>query len=239
MDLREIIATVEGTRSTLALCNVDAPTAVLDAVGRYFETRHLAIRQTTTEHGVPKNLAILHDGDQFRAASDLQDLYRFADPEVGVHTTMDIESVEIPAVIRELDDTTFSDYGKQRMIVASREIEKRAWKAGRGTLHTGFQRLSLVESQRPIYRKLAATALDVHVYGVPDAEPPDIGVRVHGHDTREVAESWFVAFDGDGDDDEKGALLARETAECTYRGFWTYRARIVDEILARLDEQYH
>ena len=237
MELREIVADVEGERSTLALCNVDAPGDMIDAVGGYLGPRHVAVRHTSTAEGVPENVAILHDGEQFRAASDLRDLYRFADPAVGAHTADDIEAVEVPAVVRELDDTTFSDYGQERMVVASREIEKRAWNAGSGTLHTGFQRLSLVASQRSIYRKLAGSDLDVHVYGVPDADSPDLDVAVHGHDTEEMAESWFVVFEGS--DGERSALLALETAERnTYRGFWTYRAEVVDRILDRLQEAY-
>ncbi|MFB6087475.1 MAG: DICT sensory domain-containing protein [Haloarculaceae archaeon] len=219
MGLREIIAGVEGTRRTLSLCNVDAPGEALDAIGGFFDPQHVAIRWTTTEDGVPKNVAILHDGDEFVAASGLRAVYEYVDPAVGANTATDIEDVDVPDVVRGIDDTTFSDYGKQRMIIASREIEKAAWRAGRGTLHAGFQRLSLVASQRRIYEKLAAD-LDVHLYGVPDAEPPPLDATVHGHDADEIAASWFVVHDGDGENDAKCALLARETPEVnTYRGF--------------------
>jgi DICT domain-containing protein len=238
MEFREIIAGVEGSRRTLALCNVDAPERVLDAVGGYFGPQHVSIRRTTTDSRVPKNFAVLHDDDEFVAASDLRAIYEYADPMVGANTATDIAAVEVPDVVQALDSATFSDYGKQRMITASREIEKRAWKGERGTLHSGFQRLSLVESQRSIYRKLAETPLDVHVYGVPDADPPDVGVTAHGHDTEEMAQSWFVVYDAPSEAD-KCALLARETAETnTYRGFWTYRSNVVDAIVERIDEQY-
>jgi DICT domain-containing protein len=239
MEFREIIAGVEGARQTLALCNVDAPERVLDAIGGYFDPQHVSIRRTTTADGVPRNFAVLHDAEEFVAASSLRSVYEYADPEVGANTATDIATVDVPDVVGALDSTTFSDYGKQRMIIASREVEKRAWKRRRGTIHAGFQRLSLVESQRNIYAKLAATPLDVHVYGVPDGDPPDVGVTAHGHDTGEMAESWFVVYDGGGDDDEKCALLARETAETnTYRGFWTYRADVVDTILERIEDAY-
>lgn len=243
MELREIVATVEGTQPTLSLLNVDAPADVLDAVTGYFGPRHVVLRRLETDSNGPKNVALLHEGETFLASNSLRELYQFADPVVGVNTAEDIDAVAIPAVVRQLDDTTFSDYGKERMIIASREVEKRAWRAGSGTVHAGFQRLSLVASQQPIYAKLVDAELDVHVYGVPDADPvsgpvPD-GVTPHGFETAEIAESWFVVFDGDGDDDEKAALLARETAETnTYRGFWTYRADVVDTILDRLHDQY-
>jgi DICT domain-containing protein len=240
MDLREIIAAVEGDRLTLSLNNVAASTDVLNAIDRYFEPRHVTIRRTSTDHVTPKNVAILHDRERFLAASDMRELYRFVDPSVGTNTTTDIEEVEVPAVVRALDNTTFSGYGKERMITASRVIEKRAWRAGGGEIQTCFQRLSLARSQRRIYRKLVETGIDVHLFGVPDADAPQIGARVHGIDMREIAESWVVVFDpgevaGRGDPG-KAALLARVTPETdTYRGFWTYRESIVDKVSDRLE----
>jgi hypothetical protein len=41
----------------------------------------------------------------------------------------------------------------------------------------------------------------------------------------------MVAFDGDGDDEEKAAVLAREEAPNDWRGFWTVDAATVDEII--------
>ena len=64
MELREIVADVEGERSTLALCNVDAPGDMIDAVGGYLGPRHVAVRHTSTAEGVPENVAILHDGER-------------------------------------------------------------------------------------------------------------------------------------------------------------------------------
>jgi hypothetical protein len=73
-------------------------------------------------------------------------------------------------------------------------------------------------------------------------EPPEIdGVTLHQEDTREIAESWFVVFDGAGDPLDACALLAEErgdTDERLFYGFWTYDPAIVDDILAHLDQRY-
>jgi len=167
-------------------------------------------------------------------------VYSHVDIETGLHTATDLDEFEYPDVLRSVDNTTFSELGKRRMIMASREIEKRAWDVGDGQLHTGFQRLSLVESQRRIYRKLGESPVETHVYGLPNGEVPDtVDVTVHGIDTDEIARSWFVLFDGGGDDDEKCGLLAQEVGENVYSGFWTYRSDLVDEMLAHLTATYH
>ncbi|PSP83018.1 hypothetical protein BRC83_08265 [Halobacteriales archaeon QS_1_68_17] len=54
------------------------------------------------------------------------------------------------------------------------------------------------------------TIVETHVYGLPDWEvPPELGVRSHGIDADEIAESWFVVYDGGGNDT---ALCPDETA---------------------------
>jgi len=78
----------------------------------------------------------------------------------------------------------------------------------------------------------------VHAYGLPDAPPPDLGEgQVHAVDNEEIAGTWFVVFDGDGDDRQKTTLLAEERPEGFY-GAWTYDARLVDQVHAHLMETY-
>lgn len=71
---------------------------------------------------------------------------------------------------KHVETTTFVSYDKRRMILASREIEERAWRAGGGRLYAGFQRLSRLRPQWPVYGNLTA-AVDVRVYGLRDWEP--------------------------------------------------------------------
>lgn len=240
MSFREIIESVNGSRSTLTLFNVEAPPAAVEQVASYLEPQQVRFVTDRTEKGRPTNFVVLHNDDEFVAASDFRDVYTHVDVETGLHTVTDLDGFEYPDVLRSVDDTTFSEFGKRRMIMASREIEKRAWNVDDGRLYTGFQRLPLVESQQRIYRKLGASPIETHVYGLPTGDVPEsVDVHVHGIDSDEIARSWFVLFDGGGDDEEKCGLLAEEVGENVYSGFWTYRAELVDEILAHLAETYH
>lgn len=235
MTLREILARVNRSRASLTLLNADVPPETVADVHDYLDAYHVRVTQDQTTSKLPKNVALLHEDGEFRAASDLRTVARRADLEASL--AAGLENVPVPDVLRAIDDRTFSEFGKRRMIVASREIEKRAYDVGEGSLYTGFQRLSLVRSQRRIYDALGDSGVDVHVFGYPDWEVPDsVGVETHPSEAEEVRRTWFVAFDGGGDDAQKGALLAEEVGENVYSGFWTYDAAIVDEIVARLTE---
>ncbi|MFB6307690.1 MAG: DICT sensory domain-containing protein [Haloarculaceae archaeon] len=238
MTFHEIIERVNGRKRTLSLYNLDVPPGTLDPVVNYFEPQQVRIRRRETETGHPTNFAVLHDGPEFIAAADLRDLHGWVSLDSGLHTRS-FADIEYPDILEHVDDTTFTEFGKRRMILASREIEKAAYRGEVGELHTGFQRLALLQSQRSIYTRLGESDLDVHVYGLPDWEPPEeMGVIAHGIDTAEIAESWFVVYDGGGDETKACALLAEEVGENVYSGFWTYDADLVGEIYRHLTDTY-
>ena len=121
------------------------------------------------------------------------------------------------------------------MILASREIETRAWRIGSGELYAGFQRLSVMRHQWDVYAKLARSGVAVHAYGAPDWTPPDPdadAMTFHAHDDREIEDSWFVVFDGNGEDRHKAALVSVERDPGEFYGFWTYEPALVDEVVA-------
>ena len=134
-----------------------------------------------------------------------------------------------------LDDTVFSSLDRRRLLAASGEIEDRAMRVGRGTLAVGLQRLSGMESQLSIYPDLGGLgSLDVHVFGAADWKPSEMpGLQVHATDDPDIAERWFLAYDGGGDPDQQAALLAHELdTDNAYDGFWTYES----DIVARIDD---
>jgi DICT domain-containing protein len=255
MGFDELIASVEGGSRTLSLYNVDLPARVIDTVESHFAPQHVTLRRVRTGSETPTNFAVLHDGAGFIAASDLRVLHEYVDVRDGVLVGDDL-GVPYPEILAHVDDTTFIDYGKARMILASREIETRAYRGGVGTLHAGFQRLSQVDSRSHVYRKLGDSDLDVHVYGLDDGSvPEELNVTAHGSDSEEIAHSWFVVYDGgesgrcgtdragdgvitDGDASGKCALLAQEVVEDSYRGFWTFDSAVVDRILARIEANH-
>jgi len=102
-------------------------------------------------------------------------------------------------------------------------------------LHSGFQQLSNVAKERTTYDRLAASDIDVHVYGNPDAEVEDAPFSVHGWDDEELSAMWFVLFDGGGNREQSSALLAEERGHGGFYGFWTYDPDLVDQALSALD----
>ena len=135
-----------------------------------------------------------------------------------------------------LADTLLSSLTPAQLLATSREFEDRAYRVGEGTLRVSFQSLSVFRSQRARYETLASdTDLDIHVYGRDDWEPPAIpGISFHPLTDTVLEQVWLLAFDAAGDDQNKCALVAEESGDGTFRGFWTYSPRLVDETMAAI-----
>lgn len=56
----------------------------------------------------------------------------------------------------------------------------------------------------------------------------------HVGNDEEIETSWFVVFDGDGEDRDKAALVSEGREPGRFCGFWTYEPALVDEVLAYL-----
>ncbi|WP_336036941.1 DICT sensory domain-containing protein [Halobacterium yunchengense] len=227
MRLRDVVSAVRDRELTLTVYT-DPEAAVVAALREYFASRNVAV-QAAGDADHPEH-AVLSDDGEFLAAVGVDGLRSLTDGgtrEVG-------ERAPYGPLLAHLDRTTFTSYSRRQMLAASREIEDRAWRAGAGRLDAGFQRASNFATERETYARLAATDLDVHVYGVRD-EPVDVpdGVAFHGTDAPDVAATWFVVFDGGGDERQASALVAveREDADGFY-GFWTYDPGLVDEVSA-------
>jgi hypothetical protein len=137
------------------------------------------------------------------------------------------------------DEYTVANAGKLRMVRVSRLIELRALDAGEGALHSGFQRLDRIDddvSTRRLYERLAAAGVDVHVYGAPGDVPNADAYTLHAGPSDELADSWFVAYDGP--PSASGALVSEETAPGRYSGFWTYRTDVTRATVDYLDGAY-
>jgi len=228
--LQAIVRRVEGDEATLTLFNDDVSREEWTALQSYFDVQTVSFRRGRTDAGVPRNFLVLHDDEEFRAAASLADVYSAIDPNSSMLAASDPERIEYPELLREIDQTIFTDYGRRRMTVASREIEEHAYRHG-GRLHAGFQSLSNAKPQERLYRNLAAADVETHLYGAGDWTPPGDHV-LHEYDDPEILRSWFVVLDAD--DRDKRALLAEEREDGQFYGFWAYDADIVDVILDRL-----
>lgn len=231
--LQTIVRRVEGDEATLTLFNDDADQREVEMLQSYFDVQSVSFRRGRTAEGRPRNFLVLHDDDEFRAAASLSEVYPAIDPRSSMVAASDPAGIEYPDLLREVDQTVFTDYGRRRMTVASREIEEHAYRHG-GRLHAGFQSLSNAKPQVGLYRSLAAAdGVETHLYGAGDWTPPG-GHVLHEYDDPEIRRSWFVVLDAP-DDRDKRALLAEEREDGEFYGFWTYDAGIVQAILDRLE----
>ncbi|MFC3476802.1 DICT sensory domain-containing protein [Halobacterium litoreum] len=230
--LPEIIERVDSRSPTLTLYNVDTDDVVLADIQSYFDVQSVTLRRATTDDARPRNFVVLHDGDQFLGAAGLKHLYSVIRPDSELLDVSNPEEIEYPDLLRKITQNLFTNYGRRRMTVASREIEEYAYRNG-GAVHAGFQELSNFRTQYRLYGSLADAGVETHLYGAPDWQIPTDAHALHEYDDDEITGSWFVVLDGD--DEDKRALLAEERRENEFFGFWTFDASIVDTILARLD----
>jgi KaiC/GvpD/RAD55 family RecA-like ATPase len=234
--LREILDTVRADAPTLTVCNYRGPAAEFAAVERYFDRHGVEVREASMDVLKPSSVALLHRGDDLLASETMPALRSAID--IGSETTDIFKQRHTSDLLTNLERSVYgaSAADKGLLINVSHSIELLANRTGGGRLHAGFQWLSnLVDYPLAarIYERLAASGVDVHVYGLPDNETTVSDVTVHEHDTEEMADSWFVVYDGDADPDRQAALLAQELdTSGEYDGFWTYES----DIVARLDD---
>jgi hypothetical protein len=122
-----------------------------------------------------------------------------------------------------------------RMVRVSREVERRAWRTGGGTLRAGFQRLSTMrrsEETRDRYERLVEVGVDVTVYGVPDVTLDDTGFEVRPDPDGRLGDYWFVLYDGDGRPPRAAALVCEQTGPDAFTGYWTRDAAVVADCFA-------
>ena len=240
MSLTELIRGVEDHEMALAVFNADRE--ALEAVRERFHDRNLTVRAERTESGRPREFVVLSSGEppeeeEFVTAADLEDVIGERDP-----TEPGFDDASYRPILDHLDETMFTSYDIRQMVAASREIEDRAWRLGKGVLHAGFQYLSILEDQMDVYGRLASRdGLDVHAYASPDQETVpvhDTDLTIHVERSEEIEASWFVAYDGGGVDVNKCALLAEEREPRTFYGFWTYDPDTVDWIVEYLERSY-
>jgi DICT domain-containing protein len=235
MSLTELIAGVEDHEKVLTVFNADEETVT--ALREQFHDRNISLATERTESGRPEAFVVLSDDGEFVTAAAAGTVL---DPD-DERTDPGFDGDTYRPVLDHLDETMFTSYDIGQMVAASREIEDRAWRIGKGSLYSGFQRLSILRDQMDIYERLAEKdGLDVHAYAVPDTEVPDhdTDLTIHVERSDEIGRSWFVAYDGAGVDVNKCALLAEEREERSFYGFWTYDPTTVDWIIDHLESTY-
>ena len=239
MTLRQILEAINDHEKELIVFNSDSDEGIVEELRGYFQSQNVRIDAVTTASGRPEDFAVLSDRDTVLSTVGLWTLRELLDGVATDQETTGVADANYEPILGHLKETTFTAYDTEQMLYTSREIEDRARRVGEGAIHAGFQRLSLLAEQASIYTDLAARGLDVHAYGTPDQPPPEIdGVSAHAVDNAEIAETWFVVFDGGGTDSQKSALLAEQQSDDSFYGAWTYDPTIVDSILDHLETAY-
>jgi len=235
MSLTELIRGVENHEKTLTVFNSDGD--VVETLRAQFGDRNLTVTSETTDQ-TPASFVVLSRNDEFVTAVSLASVLGEDSTQPA---TQEPDAETYRPILDHLDETMFTSYDTGQMVAASREIEDRAWRLGKGTLHSGFQKLSILGPKMDVYEQLASKdGLNVHAYATPDADVPehDSPLTIHVERADEIRESWFVVYDGAGIDVNKCALLAEEREPRTFYGFWTYDSETVDWILDYLRRSY-
>ena len=239
MSLAAVIEYVKGNEKTLVVFNPPAGSTLVPDLRDYFQTQNVTVKTQQTASGEPTGIAVLQTDDEVLASVPLDQLQSLVDGGALEHDGLGIDDSDYHEILGHLKETTFTSYNKRQMVLISHEIEDRAMRVNAGRLLTGFQYNSKLLDQRALYERLGTTNLDIHTFGVPDGNPVEIdGITHHAEDLEEIRRSWFVIFDGGGENRYKTALLATEQAPNQFYGFWSDDPGIVDRIDDYLDRAY-
>ncbi|WP_276259243.1 DUF7504 family protein [Haloglomus litoreum] len=229
-------------RQVLTLFNYGGDEALFERLEAYFSRLNVTVRAADTSVEAPLNTAVLHRGTEPVDMAPVAVL----DRAIRIEDADDAEAFDVterPSLLRRAENDVYrvDDDGKGFLIDISRLVEQQALDVGRGTLYTGFQTLDRITDEYGtgrIYERLADSAVTVHLYGASGTVPTPTEHHHHVEPDGELADVWFVVFDGAGEDARKVALVCEETDPGRYRGFWTRRPALVDETVAYLQETY-
>lgn len=235
MSLREIVDSVERREKTLTVFNPGSAD-VVEELADYFADRNLEVREETTPSGRPEAFAVLDVDGVVLTAVELASLRELmASVPTGVGTT-EIGDRPYSELLQYVTEETFTSYSTEQMLAATREIEDRARRVASGSMHVGFQTLQHLRNQADRYRELDDLGVDLTLYATPNGDVPEVGsADVVVTDADDVAEHWFVAFDGGDATRQECALVAAERSPGQFYGFWTYDPEVVERIFDELD----
>ncbi|EMA71462.1 DICT sensory domain-containing protein [Halorubrum distributum] len=251
--LRSFFDELEAPDRHLVLLNRSSPDPVRNLLDSLLDGQPVSVREAEADTGADDGdvVALVEDGSVV-ARSPLDellesvllinsDLYKTGGIELG--------EVALPAVFEGLDEVPFQVRGypesnkeKLLLIIISRVIERIAVEHGAGTLRASFQRLSRIDDERgtrSVYEQVAGSGVDVHVYGVGEADSlSGLPITVHTGTSYPYQRSWFVVFTPpEGGDGDHVALLALEDEPNVWDGFWTFRPELVTRIERYIAEE--
>ncbi|WP_424019689.1 DICT sensory domain-containing protein [Halorientalis pallida] len=234
--LQSLVDDLAAQRRTVTVYAADPPADLAERLSDW----HVDVRFDRLPPESGDGFITVRQGDRFLGTVPLETVATLFEPTTGVLDAETTETGSLEPLLELLDDTLFQSFERRQLLAATREIEDRAWRHGRGELHAGFQRPAALAAQRAVYERLAESDLDVHVYFDGEWDAPSIaGVTEHSESDGELGEFWFVAFEPDSAArSQTCALLARERDAATYGGFWTYDPNRVSALVSHLRSTY-
>jgi len=248
MGISAFIDAIEDRQKAVTVLNRESVDPLYRMLEGMFDDDSVTVTESQ-DPDAPGDVVLLRDEQTGSLAisqmGEISETLLLVNSDLYVTGTVPLAQVQTPEVVAHLSDVTFTVEDKQKFLLIhiSRHIESLALETDGGVLHSSFQRLSRLQDERgtgKAYETLADSAVDVHVYGVEDWEPPGFvdALSVHAGDTPELRDSWFVVHDGGGDPDRMAALVAEEVGPDEYRGYWTFEPGLVTEILDYLESTY-
>lgn len=246
--LYDFIPDVGTSDRGLVVINSSAPEPIERMLFDLFDDQSIDVTKEELPDADDDLVAAVEDGEILATSpiAALEQSILMVNSDLFKTGARDLEEIDLPDAIANLDDVPFrlrgypeSHLEKLLLIVISRHIERVAWEQGDGRLRASFQHLSRVNDERGtrrVYERLAASAVDVHVYGMLDwTPPPEMSVTAHGGYDADFRDGWFVVYTPSGgasesDGDEAIALVAVEVAPNEWEGFWTYDVDRVREV---------
>ncbi|WP_096393765.1 DICT sensory domain-containing protein [Halorubrum trapanicum] len=250
--LRSFFDELETPDRHLVLLNRSSPDPVRNLLDSLLDGQPVSISEAGADSGADDDVVALVEDGSIVARSTLDELLEsvlLINSDLYKTGGIDLDEVALPAVFEGLDEVPFrvrgyptSNKEKLLLIIISRVIERIAAERGDGTLRASFQRLSRIDDERgtrEVYERVAGTGVDVHVYGVGDADSlSGLPITVHTGTSYPYQRSWFVVFTPpDGGDGDHVALLALEDEPNVWDGFWTFRPELVTRIERYIAEE--
>ena len=226
-DERRVSAEMVPDGLTLAAFNTDCSERDLETLGEtlgdYLDVRNVTVG-TTVADDRDDEFAVLHDSELVSGAL----VHSNSGTERSRRAVSDAGSPFAPT------DTLFlAGYpDREGLRTLSQRVETLAWRAGAGRLYVGGQqRLASMDDQWRLYESIADEGAEVHVFENESfvSGDPESFVVHEGHHA--LAGTWLVAFDGDGNDAAKAALVAVERDPDSYYGVWTVEPDLVDALV--------
>ena len=243
--LRGFFEKIKAPDRHLVVLNQEAEYPVRSLLDSVLDGQPVSISDLEVTEEEADTVALVED-DEILARSTLDELLEsvlLINSDLYKTGAIDLGEVTLPDVLQGLDEVPFrlrgypaSNKEKLLLISISRVIERMAAETAGGQLRASFQRLSRLYDERgtySVYETLSNSGVDVHLYGIGDADPTDdLPVTVHTGTSYPYRRSRFVVFQPppDAEITDHAALLALEDEPNVWDGFWTFRQSLVEEL---------